>query len=323
MFSALVFVFKISLVSVLIYFAIAATLVFSQKPSIFTGDGLDFSRSSDSDLSNSPILTYSTRDGSVLQYRRYGNSSGPLIVILHGSSAHGGLYEKLARGLKNLGNVIVPDLRGHGAQSPAGDVEYIGQLEDDLADLIFATRLNEEQKIILIGHSSGGGLAIRYCGNEDQPKPDGVVLLAPYLGFNAPTVRVNSGGWAEPLVRRIIGLTMLNAVKVKLFNHLPVISFRIPQNAEELSMTSSYSFRMNTSFAPRYDFKKDLAGLPKFKILIGENDEIFEPEKFEPLLLSQHLNGTVRIINGLSHLDVIGDGSVHNEIEKYVASISH
>lgn len=60
----------------------------------------------------------------------------PLIILVHDSSAHGGLYNELATGLKELGAIILPDLRRHGGQSPAGDVNYIGQLEHDLQILL-------------------------------------------------------------------------------------------------------------------------------------------------------------------------------------------
>jgi len=241
-----------------------------------------------------------------------------LIVLIHGSSAHGGLYQALGEGLANFGTVIVPDLRGHGGQTPIGDVNYIGQLEDDLADLVAATRSSEDQKVIFVGHSSGGGLLVRYAGNPRQPPADAVVLLSPYLGFNAPTMREDAGGWAQPLTRRILGLTLLNAVKLKALNHLPVIYFRLPEGGESLNMVSSYTHRMNESFAPRYDFKKDIAGLPSFLILVGKNDEAFIAEAYEPLLDSFDNNGRVQVIDGLSHLDVIGSSEIHQAVGEFI-----
>ena len=313
---------KLLTLALLLYCSIALILVFSQKPVGAAEENLDFSGQSEQAIAKSQILQFKTRNGSSLNYRQYENESGPLIILVHGSSVHGGLYAELANGLKGLGTIILPDLRGHGGQSPSGDIEYVGQLEDDLADLIAKKRKDLDQKVVLVGHSSGGGLIVRYGGNPHQPKPDGVVLLAPYLGYNSPTIRDNSGGWAEPLTRRIIGLSMLNALKLKFLNHLPVIYFQLPENGEELEMVSSYSYRMNTAFAPRYDFKKDIGGLPKFKVLIGEQDEAFFASEFEPLLNSFENLGDVQVIAGLSHLDVISDNDVHKEIAIFVAELS-
>lgn len=318
----LAFVFKCAVIALCVYLTLALVLVFTQFPTDAPGESLDFSRQSGEAVSTSELLSYTARDGTKLNYRQFGKAGAPLIIIIHGSSAHGGLYEQLSVGLSELGTIITPDLRGHAGLTPAGDVSYIGQLEDDLADLIASTRVQNNQPVILVGHSSGGGLAVRYAGNADHDQPDGVVLLAPYLGYNSPTMKTESGGWAQTLTRRIIGLSMLNGVGVRLLNHLQVISFRVPENAEALKMTESYSFRMNTSFAPRRDFKKDMAALPRFKILIGQQDEAFTASEFEPLLKSFDNNGSVEVLEGLSHLDIIGSAIAHKKIHEFVIGLS-
>ncbi len=303
-------------------------LIFTQKPGanddagIDAGVGLDFSSMSGAAIATSPALEFKARDATKLRYRLYENSHGPLIIVLHGSGAHGGLYDTLAQGLIASGTVVVPDLRGHGGQLPTGDVQYIGQLEDDLTDLINATRSGADQQVVLVGHSSGGGLAIRYSGNSNQPGPDAVVLLAPYVGYNATTTRANSGGWAQPLTRRIIGLTMLNALKIRVFNHLKVISFRLPQNGRALQMTDSYSYRLNTSFAPRREYAKDLEQLPRFSVLVGSDDEAFIAAQYPPLFDSLASRGSVEILEGLTHLDVIGSELVHRKTAEFIASLS-
>jgi len=207
----LTFLFKVFVFIVLAFAVISLALVFTDKRGSADGDTLDFSRESGVEAI-SPEHSFVARDGTRLPYHQFGDDTGPLIVLIHGSSAHGGLYQALGEGLANFGTVIVPDLRGHGGQTPVGDVNYIGQLEDDLADLVAATRSSEDQKVIFVGHSSGGGLLVRYAGNPRQTPADAVVLLSPYLGFNAPTMREDAGGWAQPLTRRILGLTLLNAV---------------------------------------------------------------------------------------------------------------
>lgn len=315
-------IIKCTVVVLVFYCGIALLLVATQRPSITPGTSLDFSRQSEAAVSSAESLRFTSRDGVELNYRRYGAKTGPLIVIVHGSSAHGGLYDELAVGLGDLGIIVVPDLRGHADQAPVGDVSYIGQLDDDLADLIASTRTDTEQKVILVGHSSGGGLVVRHSGNSEHEKPDGAVLLAPYLGYNAPTLREDAGGWAQPLTRRIIGLTMLNALGVRLLNHLPVISFRLPENSESLQMTESYTYRMNTSFAPRREYKKDMASLPSFKVLVGEHDEAFIATEYEPLLKSFDNQGSVEIVDGVSHLDIIGSNVVHNNIREFVVELN-
>ena len=65
--------------------------------------------------------------------------------------------------------------------------------------------------LTLVGHSSGGGFALRVAGSPIQNLFERTVLLAPYLGYDAPTTRPNSGGWANADIPRIIGLMALRA----------------------------------------------------------------------------------------------------------------
>ena len=42
------------------------------------------------------------------------------------------------------------------------------------------------------------------------------MLLAPYLGYDAPSTRPDSGGWASADIPRIIALTVLRGVGIDL-----------------------------------------------------------------------------------------------------------
>lgn len=90
--------------------------------------------------------------------------------------------------------VLLPDLRGHGvAPATRGDVGYIGAFEDDLADLIAAYR-RPEQPVYMVGHSSGGGLVVRFAGWDHGSVLSKAVLLSPFLKYDAPIMRDNAGG---------------------------------------------------------------------------------------------------------------------------------
>jgi alpha-beta hydrolase superfamily lysophospholipase len=111
----------------------------------------------------------------------------------------GAIYFSLAEAVASSGaaRVYTPDLRGHGrCPQRRGDVDYINQLVDDLADLIdFIRHGHPETKIVLGGHSSGGGLALRFAGSQYGGRAKAYLLMAPFLKYNAPTTRPNSGGW--------------------------------------------------------------------------------------------------------------------------------
>jgi alpha-beta hydrolase superfamily lysophospholipase len=219
-------------------------------------------------------------------------------------------FDGLARRLSAQAHVVVPDLRGHGSEpGRRGDIDYLGQFEDDLADLIKATA-TDGQKVILGGHSSGGGLVVRMAGGVQVALLDGAVLMAPFLKYDAPVTRPNSGGWAQPLTRRIIGLSMLNTFRITALNHLAVMQFRMPREVLEGPLgdtaTTVYSYRLNTSFAPRSRYLEDVAALPPFVLIAGSADEALDAGGYEGLMSQATDKGRYVIVPEVGHLDIVG-----------------
>ncbi|MFT5001177.1 MAG: pimeloyl-ACP methyl ester carboxylesterase [Planctomycetota bacterium] len=317
-------------ISLLIYFAIALGLIFSQNPVELTGQGgLEFGRQTAIQASDpAELAPYKARDGATLYARHYASKieNAPLVVLIHGSGWHGLQFDELARGLTDVADVIAPDLRGHGkTPERRGDVDYIGQLEDDIADLIAQYR-QDGQKVVLAGHSSGGGLVVRFAGGEHGDVIDAAVLMAPFLKYNAPTTRENSGGWAQPLTRRIIGLSMLTQLNINRFNHLPVIQFNFPNSVLGGPLghtaTTAYSFRLNTAFAPRRDYLKDIAALPEFLLIAGTTDEAFVAQQYEPLMTDVTDQGQYLLVKDVSHLDIVNAPETANAIRAFLKAMS-
>jgi alpha-beta hydrolase superfamily lysophospholipase len=88
--------------------------------------------------------------------------------------------------------VLVPDLRGHGPNPVRrGDIDYIGQLEDDLADLIAAHNITG-RPVYMVGHSSGGGLVVRFAGGPHGALLNKAVLM-PALYHKCCTLKGGNG----------------------------------------------------------------------------------------------------------------------------------
>ncbi|MGH1351168.1 MAG: alpha/beta hydrolase [Methyloligellaceae bacterium] len=312
-----------------IYLVTALGLLFSQWPGeVVSSSGLHFNRLDKEDnASDIPLTRYETRNGSHLNIRYYKSSKGsaPLVILIHGSGWHGGSYLGLAKALSDEADVIVPDLRGHGvAPKRRGDVDYLGQYEDDIADLIKRYR-KKGQKLILTGHSSGGGLVIRYAGGKYGKELDGAILIAPYLQYNAPTLRPNSGGWAFPITRRIIGLSMLNAIGISQFNNFTVVQFKFPSDVlngkEGRTATQAYSYRLIQSYSPRRDYLKDIASLPAFLLIAGKEDEAFLADKYKPTMSAVSSRGEYLVLDGFSHLDVFSSAPAKQAMIKFIQSM--
>lgn len=311
-------------ISVGIYFAIALGLILSQRPAPLSGEGgLAFDRLlRQTKIAPLPQGTWTAPDGTELSYGHVPGPGAvaPLVVMVHGSGWYGGQFEGLARALGDVAEVRTVTLRGHGA-NPArrGDVDYVGQFEDDLAALLAGT---EGRRRILLGHSSGGGLVVRFAGGAHGGLIDGAVLLAPFLQYDAPTTRPNSGGWARPLTRRIIGLTMLNTAGIHALDHLTAIQFNMPQVVLDGPLgdyaTTAYSMRLNTSFAPRRDWRGDVAKLPDFLLIAGALDEAMVADAYEPVLSDVTDKGRYLVVDGAAHLDIVDRPETIEAIRAFV-----
>jgi len=309
------------LVSIAIYFGIAAGLILfgtpgkapppRERPAF---DELLF------DYSALPKLRrYKARDGSTLEYRYYPSASDRALVLLHGSGWHSRYFLPLAKFIsgQDLAKVYTPDLRGHGHHPKRrGDVGYIGQYEDDLADLIDEIRRRHAPRSIVVGgHSSGGGLAIRFAGSRYGKLADAYLLLAPFLKYNAPTVRERSGGWATPYTGRIIGLTMLNNVGIHLFDNLKAIEFNLPEAYRDGTETLAYTHRLNTAYAPA-DYTSDLAAMTgPLKVIVGAADEVFSAAEFAPAI-TPYAEADITLIPDVTHIG----GVVGPEVRPVVAA---
>jgi non-heme chloroperoxidase len=268
--------------------------------------------------------TYATRDGGTLPVRYYPAETDLVLVLLHGSGYHSRYLFPLAREVSAAGvaQVYTPDLRGHGV-SPVrrGDIDYTDQLEDDLADLVAHIReRTPTARIIIGGHSSGGGLALRFAGSQYGDQAAGYLLLAPFLKHDAPTTRTDAGGWARPRVGRIVGLSVLNGFGVTAWDDSIVIEFDMPEEVRDGTETLAYTHRLNTGFAPR-SFDLELAAIDvPLLVLVGADDEAFVAEAF-PATIKEHApDAVVKIVPDTSHMGiVVGEASAPTVIAWFEA----
>lgn len=125
-----------------------------------------------------PKQSYPARDGTKLFYRAYPAPGGEMVVLVHGSSFTSASMHALARTLHARGaNVFALGMRGHGGTGRSGDIDYIGQLEDDVEDFVKDSEVEREgQGRVLAGFSSGGGFALRFAGSTRANLFDRFVL---------------------------------------------------------------------------------------------------------------------------------------------------
>jgi alpha-beta hydrolase superfamily lysophospholipase len=275
------------------------------------------------DFSALPELTrFQARDGTALAYRHYpaqAPSTGRIAVVVHGSSGSSqGAVHALSLALAARGvQTYAVDIRGHGASGNRGDIAYLGQLEDDMADLVTEIRkTNPAAPLTLIGHSSGGGFALRIAGSPIQNLFTRTVLLAPYLGYDAPSSRPNSGGWANPDIPRFLALSVLRKLGMPWAESLPAIAFAVPPDSSQ-RLTATYSYRLMRNFAAS-DYRADLAAATKpVTVFSGSADQLMDPEKFGETVGDR---AAVRIIQGVDHMGIVCDPAAISVIADDVAT---
>jgi alpha-beta hydrolase superfamily lysophospholipase len=276
------------------------------------------------DFSTLPELSrFQARDGTALAYRHYSAhtpATDRIAVVVHGSSGSSqGAIHALSLALAARGvQTYAVDIRGHGASGNRGDIAYLGQLEDDMADLVAEIRkTNPTAPLTLIGHSSGGGFALRIAGSPIQNLFARTVLLAPYLGYDAPSSRPNSGGWANPDIPRFIALSVLRGWGLPWAESLPAIAFAVPPNSSQ-RLTATYSYRLMRNFAASRDFHADLAAATKpVMIFSGSADELIISDKFHDAVGDR---ATIRIIDGINHMGIVGNPAAVSIIADDVAT---
>ena len=262
------------------------------------------------DRSTMPALDHFTaRDGTLLSYRHYparGPSGGRIAVLVHGSSGSSVAVHALADALAARGvETFAPDIRGHGASGTRGDIAYLGQLEDDLADLVAEIRkLAPAAPLTLLGHSAGGGFALRVASSPIKDLFARTVLLAPYLGYDAPSTREDSGGWASPDLPRILGLIALHRLGITCCDALPTLAFAVPPNSTKI-LVETYSDRLMRNFATR-GYKSDFAAVTRPMTLIsGADDELMFSDKFADAVHAIAPNIDVKLIDGVNHMQIV------------------
>jgi len=270
-----------------------------------------------------PLQRFSARDGTELAYRHYparGVANEKIAILVHGSSGSSPSVHALADALAARGvETYAPDIRGHGGSGTRGDIAYLGQLENDLEDLVAVVRkASPNQPLTLLGHSAGGGFALRVASSPIRNLFARTVLLAPYLGYDAPTNR-DSGGWASADVPRLLALAALRRVGIECCEELQTLAFAVPPNSENI-LVPAYSYRLMRNFATR-GYKDDLAAVTRPLTLIsGADDELMLADNYAAAVHAVAPSVDVKLIQGANHMGIVSDARAVSAIADDVAT---
>ena len=252
---------------------------------------------------------FAARDGTPLAFHAYpaaAQSARGSVMLIHGSSARGSSMHVMARAFAAAGYAAhALDMRGHGDSGTRGQIDYVGQLDDDLEDFMHAVK--PLQPATLVGFSSGGGFALRFAAGTRQGLFANYLLLSPFISQDAPTYRPGSGGWVSVGLPRIVALSILDAAGVRAFDRLPVTRFALSDAAKPF-LTPQYSFALAQNFRPRPDYLADIrAANQPMQILAGTDDEAFHADRFATVFAQAGKTTPLALLPGIGHISLTLD----------------
>lgn len=273
-----------------------------------------------------PLERFQARDGSWLGFRHYaakGPDTGRGAIFIHGSSGSSGTVNHALTAAFAAHGVATwaLDTRGHGASGTRGDIGYVGQLEDDLVDFVAHVRKSApDLPLTLIGHSAGGGFSLRVAATPIiQDLFVRTVLVAPYLGYDAPTNKPHAGGWANADLPRLFALAALRKLGIDCCAQLPVLAFAVPPNSERI-LTPAYSDRLMRNFATR-GYRLDLPSVTHpLTIFGGAEDEMMISNNYEQAVHAVKPSVDVKVIEGVNHNGIVTNPKAVNAIAEDVAT---
>lgn len=121
-----------------------------------------------------PYIT--VKDGTQIYYKDWGNKDAQPVVFSHGWPLSSDDWENQMFFLASKGyRAIAHDRRGHGRSSQPWDGNDMDTYADDLNELFETLDL---KKVMMVGHSTGGGEVARFLGRHGSSRVAKAVLVS-------------------------------------------------------------------------------------------------------------------------------------------------
>ncbi|MET1254608.1 alpha/beta fold hydrolase [Aliikangiella maris] len=158
-------------------------------------------------------------------YRIDGPSGGSTILLLHGATVAGWIFERLVPYFNQAGiRTLTIDLMGHGYSARPKTVYNLSLFKQQIMQLLDEIRnnpakfdsLDVESPISILGHSLGAAIAASLVADHPA-KFNRVILTAPLVNFNAnmPIVTLFKTPLLGELLNRIYVIPMLKRRRQK------------------------------------------------------------------------------------------------------------
>jgi alpha-beta hydrolase superfamily lysophospholipase len=268
------------------------------------------------------------RDGVRLFARQFGTDPATTVLLLHGvgsDSAEMAHSTELLRQSSGA-RVVALDLRGHGhSGGRPWSVSHAGQYDEDVTDVLTVLRREAPGgRLILAGHSMGGGIALRHALTGVAPV-DGYLLIAPLLGPDSPSAKTSGGqsgggGMADAVhfrTPRLFDVLLFNLIGVHVFDGLPILDLNQPKGP-------AYGFAALESMQPNApkDFHVALRAIRVPLLLVaGSQDEAFNAAAYPDVIYADS-HGEAVIAPGATHDGVLTASDAVEKIAQWLKGLS-
>jgi len=250
-----------------------------------------------------------TRDGTQIYYKDWGDKAAQAIVFSHGWPLSADDWDTqmlyfLERGFR----VIAHDRRGHGRSSQTPTGNDMDTYADDLATLTEALDL---KGAVHVGHSTGGGEVARYLGRHGSRRVSKAVLI----GAVPPVMiksEANPGGLPKEVFDGIRAGVAGNRAQFYLDLTMPFYGFNRPGAAVSEGVRQHWWLQgMMGSIKSHYDcvavfsetdFTEDLKKIDVPTLIMHGDDDQIVPIADSALLSAKLVKGAqLKVYPGLPH----------------------
>ncbi|MBF4801481.1 alpha/beta hydrolase [Aeromonas hydrophila] len=272
---------------------------------------------------------FSVRDGCRINCRIYRNiKPQSVLLLLPGFGLSSDDYIPFCERLVKTTPTVVysPDLRGHGkSQGVPGDVAYIGQLQDDLTDLLAAIKYRHPGiPLIIAAHSGSSSLAIAHLAAQQDSVVRALYLIAPvffgYMEFDRqikPAYRyIYYGKYNRVPHENVASKFNVNQqFRYSLKRHLIAEALPFQRKICVLQVRrdkeqpwKKYSFRYLKSYrCPHLQNALEKISVP-VRVLVGAEDEVILPDAVISTLhwhLAPNILREMRCLRGMGHFSIL------------------
>ncbi len=275
-----------------------------------TATGEESNRSKSPAQWTDPMTSVTTKDGVRIFYKDWGPKSAQPIVFHHGWPLCADDWDTQMLYFVGKGyRVIAHDRRGHGRSSQVGDGHDMDHYAADVAAVVEHLDL---RNAIHVGHSTGGGEAVRYVARHGRDRVAKLVLIGAVPPLMLKT-EGNPGGLPIDVFDGLRRQLAANRAQFYFdFASGPFYGYNRPGAAASQAviwnwwrqgmMGSAKAHYDGIKAFSETDFTEDLKSITvPTLVLHGDDDQIVPVSDSAPLSAKLLKHGTLKIYEGLPH----------------------